>query len=103
MHDRDAVATPTSPQGRTVEIPALVWAHVRRHHAMHDALDLVCLAIAKPDLQEPDPHPGRERYWLRAPSRFPFRWVRAVVQFAGDTDTLVTAFGQDNDPAGTGE
>lgn len=62
--------------------------------------DTLLAAIRQPDLQEPDPHPGRERYWLRCRAPFPFRWMRVVVEFAGDADRFVTAFGQDNDPEG---
>jgi hypothetical protein len=43
---------------------------------------------------------GRERYWLRGRAPFPFRWMRVVLEFAGDADRFVTAFGQDNDPEG---
>jgi uncharacterized protein YuzE len=49
-------------------------------------------------VQAQDPRPGRERYWLRTRPPFPFPWLRAVVQFWGETDRLVTAFGEDSDP-----
>ena len=61
---------------------------------------LLLAAIRQPDFQEPDPHPGRERYWLRTQPPFRLRWLRVVVQFEGGVDHVVTAFGQDNEPEG---
>jgi hypothetical protein len=56
------IARAVTPQGRTVEITAPVWSYVQKHHGMEGALDLVCLAISRPDVQAQDPRPGRERY-----------------------------------------
>jgi hypothetical protein len=67
---------------------------------MRCSLESLLDAIRRPDFQEPDPRPGRERYWLRMQPPFPFRWLRVVVQFEGDVDRVVTAFGQDNEPVG---
>jgi len=39
---------------------------------LRDELDLLLAAIRRPDFQEPDPRPGRERYWLRAQPPFRF-------------------------------
>jgi hypothetical protein len=63
-------------------------------------MDLVLQAVETPERVDPDARPGRERFWLRPPPPFPFRWLRVVVEFAGETDRVVTAFGQDNPPAG---
>ncbi|MDX6650909.1 MAG: hypothetical protein QOJ97_2860 [Solirubrobacteraceae bacterium] len=98
MESQEVIAQAVSPQGRTVEITASVWAYVQKHHGMEGALHLVCLAISRPDVQAQDPRPGRERYWLRTLPPFPFPWLRAVVQFYGETDRLVTAFGEDRNP-----
>lgn len=76
------------------------WRHIQRHAEMRERQDTLLEAIARPDFQEPDPHPRRERYWPRCRAPFPFRWLRVVVEFAGDADDFVTAFGQDNDPEG---
>jgi hypothetical protein len=76
------------------------WRYIQRHLEMSGRQDTLLEAIRQPNFQEPDPHPGRERYWLRCRELFPFRWMRVVVEFAGDTDRFVTAFGQDNDPEG---
>lgn len=76
------------------------WRYIQRHVEMSGRQDELLEAIRQPDLQEPDPHPGRERYWLCCRAPFTFRWMRVVVEFAGDADRFVTAFGRDNDPDG---
>jgi hypothetical protein len=76
------------------------WRYIQRHVEMRERQETLLEAIRHPDFQEPDPHPGRERYWLRCRAPFPFRWMRVVVEFVGDADRFVTAFGQDNDPEG---
>ncbi len=63
-------------------------------------LALLRRMVRRPDLQEPDPRPGRERFWLRTQPPFRFRWLRVVVEFKDDVDRVVTAFGQDNTPEG---
>jgi hypothetical protein len=100
MDNSPVIARVASPQGRTIELTDAKWAYVQRHVEMRGEMDLLLSAIRSPDFQEPDPSPGRERYWLRVQSRFPFAWLRAVVQFEGNIDRVVTAFGQDNDPDG---
>jgi hypothetical protein len=100
MDDTTVIAYAVSPQGRTVELTEGKWAYVQRHVEMRGELEVLLEAIRRPDFQEPDPRPGRERYWLRMQSPFRFRWLRAVVQFEGNVDRVVTAFGQDNEPEG---
>lgn len=53
--------------------------------------------IESPEHREPDQAAGRERCFRRGG---PQRWIRAVVEFAGEADWLVTAFPQTNDPPG---
>jgi hypothetical protein len=98
--DDTVIASAVSPQGRTIELTERKWAYVQRHVEMRGELDLLLAAIRTPDFQEPDPRPGRERYWLRTQPLFPFPWLRAVVQLKGDVDHVVTAFGQNNEPDG---
>jgi hypothetical protein len=100
VDDTSMIASAISPQGRTVELTERKWAYVQRHVEMRGELELLLAAIRRPDLQEPDPRSGRERYWLRAQPPFRFRWVRVVVEFKDDVDSVVTAFGQDNTPEG---
>lgn len=99
MDDSPVIARTVSPQGRTVELTQSRWRYIQRHVEMRERMEMLLEAISNPDYQEPDPRPGRERYWRRATSEgFPFRWIRAVVEFAGEADRFVTAFGQDNNP-----
>jgi hypothetical protein len=98
--DTHVIANTLSPQGRKVELTERKWAYVQHHVEMRGELELLLAAIRQPDFQEPDPHPGRERYWLRTQPPFRFQWLRVVVQFEGDVDHVVTAFGQDNEPEG---
>ena len=53
------------------------------------------LTVERPHHREPDPRPGRERYFGR---RGPQEWLRVVTEFAGDIDRVVTAFPQSTDP-----
>jgi len=100
VDESPVIASAVSPQSRSVELTEQRWRYIQRHVEMSGRQDTLLEAIRQPDLQEPDPHPGRERYWLRCRAPFPFRWMRVVVEFAGDADRFVTAFGQDNDPEG---
>src|SRR5689334_2529378 len=100
MDESEVIASVVSPQGRSVELTEDRWRYVQRHVEMRDNRDMLLEAIRQPDHQEPDPRAGRERYWLRCRAPFSFRWLRVVVEFAGDTDRIITAFGQDNDPEG---
>lgn len=98
MDDTAVIAQADSPQGRSVELTERKWAYIQGHVEMRGELELLLIAIRQPDFREPDPRPGRERYWLHTQAPFPFRWLRVVVQFEGDVDRVVTAFGQDNEP-----
>jgi hypothetical protein len=55
----------------------------------------VVLTIESPTYREPDTTAGRERLFGRGG---PDGWLRAIVEFDGDFDRLVTAFSQSNDP-----
>jgi hypothetical protein len=83
VDDTVVIASAVSPQGRTIELPERKWAYVQRHVELRGELELLLAAIHRPDFQEPDPRPGRERYWLRTRPPFRFRWLRTVVQFEG--------------------
>jgi hypothetical protein len=63
-------------------------------------MDLDLRAVETPERVDPDARTGRERFWLRPAPPFPFRWLRVAVEFAGETDRVVTAFGQDSPPTG---
>ncbi len=53
------------------------------------------LTIEQPTFREPDAKPGRER--LFRPGG-PDRWLRVILEFAGDFDRMVTVFSQTTDP-----
>ena len=64
---------------------------------MAEYLDAIVDTLKAPDGQHPEPGlPGRERFFRRGVG--PRRWMRVVVEFRGDHDRVVTAFGHDNDP-----
>jgi len=72
------------------------WGHVLDQHVeMSEYLSETMAAIEAPDHREPDRHVGRERYFGRGG---PIGWIRVVSEFAGDSDRVVTAFPQSNDP-----
>jgi hypothetical protein len=91
------IASTTTPAGRTVLLTDRTWAHVvTEHFEMRGQLAAVLNALKTPDYYQVDSRPGRERYFKRAVG--PDRWLRVVVQFRGDHDVVVTAFGQSNPP-----
>jgi len=92
----DVVAETLNPEGRIVRLERTTWEHLlRRHPVLEAAADEIMLTIAFPDYREPDPRPGRERYFRRLAR---FGWLRVVTEFAGQTDRIVTAFPQANHP-----
>ncbi|MGO8906644.1 MAG: hypothetical protein ACLQMH_13625 [Solirubrobacteraceae bacterium] len=66
---------------------------------MNEHLADTIAAIRAPDHREADPRSGRERYFRRGG---PLRWIRVVTELHGETDRLVTAFPQSNDPREVG-
>jgi hypothetical protein len=64
---------------------------------MADHLTDVIETIESPEFREDDPRPGRVRQFRRGG---PEQWIRVVIEFGGETDTVVTSFPQANDPTG---
>ena len=98
MTSAEVIARATGPDGRDAELRAATWDHVLAGHpeiAKH--LDDVIETIEQPELREDDPRPGRVRSFRRCG---PERWIRVVLEFAGDVDVVVTTFPQTNDPSG---
>lgn len=62
---------------------------------MREYLVEMMAAIRIPDHREPDPQPGRERYFGRGG---PLGWIRVVSEFTGEYDRVITVFPQSNDP-----
>jgi len=72
------------------------WSHVlARHPHLTGHLADVVRTIEHPDHREPDSRPSRERLFKRGG---PDRWLRVIVEFAGDFDGVVTAFSQSLNP-----
>jgi hypothetical protein len=67
------------------------------HPELADHLNDMIQTLEQPELREDDARPGRVRYFRRCG---PERWLRVVVEFGGESDVVVTAFPQSNDPAG---
>ena len=64
---------------------------------MAEHLNDVIETIEQPEFREDDPRLGRVRSFRRCG---PERWLRVVLEFAGEIDVVVTAFPQANDPNG---
>jgi hypothetical protein len=88
----------TDPDGRTVEFTERSWRHIESvRPELLDDLDALIQAIAKPEHREPDPRPGRERFYRRRVTDR-IRWVRVVVDFNREPAVVVTAFIQRKNP-----
>jgi hypothetical protein len=93
------LASVLDPDGRTVVLDSESWSHVLDTHAeLETYRDHVLQAVATPDHREPDPRPGRERFW--ALHLGPSRWLRVIVDFNRDPAQVITAFGNRKDPPG---
>jgi hypothetical protein len=89
----------TDPDGRLIEFTERSLRHIESARPeLLDELDAMTATIAEPDHREPDPRPGRERFYRRhATDRI--RWIRVVVDFNRDPAVVVTAFIQRKTPA----
>jgi hypothetical protein len=94
---RNVIAEVRNPEGQLVQMGQAAWDHVLDQHVeMSGYLTETMAAIQTPDHREPDARVGRERYFRRGG---PLRWIRVVTELSGgDTDGVVTAFPQSNDP-----
>jgi len=85
------------PDGRLVVLDERTRGHLeRRRPGMLDNIDAILGAVARPDVREEDPRPGRERFYRR--DLDPGRWLRVVVDFTRVPGFVVTALVQHNDP-----
>lgn len=92
----EVIAETQNPEGRVVQLHEDAWSHVLEQHVeMEGRLAETMAAVHAPDHREPDPRPGRERYFMRGG---PLRWIRVVTELHGEVDRVVTAFPQSNDP-----
>src|SRR3954451_2066075 len=100
MTGDEVIGSAEAPDGRLVELTASRWSYIQKHAEMAGRMDLILQAVHGPDHIDPDDRPGRQRFFRRVAADFAFRWIRVIVESAGQTDRDVTAFGQDNPPAG---
>lgn len=59
--------------------------------------DAILGAVEQPDLRQPDPLPGRDRFYRRHVTDR-VRWIRVVVDFNESPAVVVTAFIQRKSP-----
>ena len=77
------------------------WRHISASRVeLLNELDAILAAIEHPDLREPDPRSGRERFYRRYVTDR-LRWLRVVVDFNEEPAVVVTAFLQRKDPTKT--
>ena len=62
-----------------------------QHPELASHLDAVLGAVASPDHREPDPQPGRERFFREDVG--PSRWLMVIVDFDQEPARIVTALG----------
>ncbi len=90
----------SDPDGRAVVLWARIWQDkiVRDHPELTDQLQAVLDTIRWPDHTEPDPRPGRRRYYRRGVG--PSRWLLVVVSFEQQPARVITALALRKDPRG---
>jgi hypothetical protein len=93
------LATATDPDGREIVLDEEAWSHVLGDHGEMDAhRGAVMATVARPDDRQPDPRPGRERFYRRGFG--PARWLFVVVDFNESPARVVTAYGLSEEPPG---
>ncbi len=94
----EPIAEATDPHGRKVVYDERGRGHIlRRRPNVVDETDAIMAAVARPDHREPDPLPGRERFYRRHVTD-KIRWLRVVVDFNQDPGFVVTALIQRKNP-----
>jgi hypothetical protein len=87
------VARTTTPEGHEIVLLAIRWAKIiEGHPEMAGHLDAILQTVSDPDHRESDVLAGRERMFRRGG---PERWMRVVI----DTEQIITALAQSNEPA----
>jgi hypothetical protein len=85
------------PHGRHVQLDEDAVRHiVGEHPEMRAHIAEILGVITNPDAIQPDPWPGRERYYRR--SGGPSTWLFAVVDFETESPRIVTAYGRRKGP-----
>ena len=98
MTEADLPRFTVDPDGRRVALTAWTWRHIQSMRPeLLNQLDAIVSTISQPDVREPDPRPGRERFYRRHVTDR-IRWMRVVVDFNTDPAVIVTAFIQRKTP-----
>jgi hypothetical protein len=93
-----ALARVRDPDDREVVLLARIW----REKILRDRPELaghqvdIMSTVAEPDHIEPDPRPGRARYYRRWLG--PSRWLLVVVSFEQRPARIITALAMRKDP-----
>ena len=98
MTEADLPRRTVDPDDRRVAFTAQSWRHIRSARPeLLNELEAIMSTITQPELREPDPRPGRERFYRRHVTDR-VRWMRVVVDFNRDPAVIVTAFIQRKNP-----
>ena len=98
MTEADLPRLTVDPDDRRVAFTAQSWRHIQSiRPELLNELDAIMSTITQPELREPDPRPGRERFYRRHVTDR-VRWMRVVVDFNRDPAVIVTAFIQRKNP-----
>jgi hypothetical protein len=86
------------PEGRNVVLLAQIWEEkiTRDHPELRDHLEQVLGTVFAADHIEPDPRPGRRRYYRQSVG--PSRWLLVVVSFEQEPGRIITALALRKDP-----
>jgi hypothetical protein len=81
MGTGEAMAEVENLEGRLARLYALLaWSHVLEEHPeLEPFLEDTVLPFKRPEHRDPDPRPGRERYYRRGGL---LAWIRVVVDLA---------------------
>jgi hypothetical protein len=94
----EPIARTTDPDGREVVFDEGSYRHLEeRRPVFLGYIDVILETVARPDHRNPDPEPGRERFY-RQHILDPGRWLRVVVDFNEKPGRIVTALVQISDP-----
>jgi len=84
-------------EGRAVVFDATSYLHLAQRRVwLLDHIDAIMATVSEPDWRQPDPRPGRERFYRQHLDLT--RWMRVVVDFGKEPARVVTAAIQHHDP-----
>jgi hypothetical protein len=96
--EADLTRLTVDPDGWRVAFTARTWRHIQSvRPELLNYVDAIISTVNQPDVREPEPRPGRERFYRRHVTDR-IRWMRVVVDFNTDPAVIVTAFIQRKNP-----